>query len=330
MRIAVLTVIVLAHAASSATAQSPWANKLFGNELSHDFGTVARGTQLKHSFKMTNIYKVPLQITEVRTVCNCVTATVSTKLLQPNETGYLHVNMDAARFNGPKTVTIYVTVGPDYVSTAALTVTANARQDVVFNPGEIDFGVVAKGQAMTKSIDVEHAGDPNWRVTEIVKSGAAPFDLKVEQLPQKVGGFVTVGYRITATLRPDAVQGSFKHEVILKTNDPQTPVISFNVLGTARAALQVAPNPVNLGNLKVGSQETTKFVVSGSRPFRITGIDGLDASLTVALPDAAKSTHILELRATPQTAGTIRRQLTVRTDLDGETATFTVEGTVVP
>ena len=214
MRTAVLALVLFALATESAHAQSsPWANKIFGNTLSHDFGTVARGAQLKHTFKMTNIYKVPLQITNIGVECGCVTATPSTKTLQPNETAQFNINMDSSRFSGPKTVKVHVTVGPEFVSTATVTVSANARQDVVFNPGEIDFGQIGKGQTPTRAIDVEHAGDPNWRVSEIVKSSTAPFDLKVEQLPQKVGGFVTVGYRIFATLKPNAAPGSFKQDL---------------------------------------------------------------------------------------------------------------------
>ena len=331
MRTAVLALVSFALVTQSAGAQSTaWANKLFGSTLSHDFGTVARGAQLKHSFKLTNIYKVPLQITNIGVECGCVTATPSTKTLQPNETARFDINMDSSRFSGPKTVRIHVTVGPEFVSTATVTVIANARQDVVFNPGEIDFGAVGKGQTPIRSIDVEHAGDPNWRVSEIVKSSSAPFDLKVEQLPQKVGGFVTVGYRIFATLKPTAAPGSFKQEVILKTNDSQAPVITFNVIGSVKASLSVAPNPVNLGSLKVDAEESSKIVVSGNRPFRIVAIEGLEDGMTIPLPDRQTTTHILDLRVQPRAAGALRKQITLRTDLDNEAVTVTVEGVVAP
>src|SRR5688572_8140527 len=109
MRTAVLILVTLAGAVHPATAQNaPWANKLFGGSLSHDFGTVARGAQLKHTFSITNIYKVPLQITDIRVTCGCLTATPTTKSLKPNETAQLNINMDASRFNGPKSITIHV------------------------------------------------------------------------------------------------------------------------------------------------------------------------------------------------------------------------------
>jgi uncharacterized protein DUF1573 len=329
MRTLVLAGLALVALAGSAAAQTTaWANKLFGGDNSHDFGTVARGAQLKYAFKMTNIYKVPLEITQTRVSCGCVTVTPSAKVLQPGETAQLNVNMDGTRFSGQKSVDIYVTVGPEFVSTAVVQVRANARQDVVFNPGEIDFGVIGKGQTPTRHIDVEHAGSGGWRVSEIIKSGAAPFDLKVEQLPQKVSGFVTVGYRIFATIKPGAPPGSFKQEVLLKTNDAASPMISFYVVGTIKTSLSIAPNPVNLGSLKVGETQSTKVVVSGSRPFRIVAIEGLDDALTMPLPDRQTTTHILDLRVQPRAAGDLRKQITIRTDLDNEAATVTVEGIV--
>src|SRR4051812_10009479 len=133
MRKAVFALLLSGFLAAPAFAQQgAWANKLFSNETSHDFGVVPRGAQLKHSFKLTNIYKVPLDVASIRVSCGCVSAKESAKTIAPGETGYIHVNMDGTRFTGQKTVTIYITVGPQFISTASLVVSANARTDVVF------------------------------------------------------------------------------------------------------------------------------------------------------------------------------------------------------
>src|SRR5262249_46290585 len=90
MRKVFLSVALLALIAPKAPAQSAWADKLFGGKTTHHFGTVARGSQLVHTFTMTNIYTVPLDITNIRSTCGCLTATPSTKRLKPQETGTLH------------------------------------------------------------------------------------------------------------------------------------------------------------------------------------------------------------------------------------------------
>ena len=70
MRKAVFTLLILVGFCGPAAAQTTaWADKLFAGDLVHDFGSVPRGTQLKYSFKMTNIYKVPLEISSVRVTC---------------------------------------------------------------------------------------------------------------------------------------------------------------------------------------------------------------------------------------------------------------------
>ncbi|MBX9680919.1 MAG: DUF1573 domain-containing protein [Gemmataceae bacterium] len=332
MRKAVFALMLSGFIVAPAFAQqAAWANKLFSNETSHDFGVVPRGAQLKHSFKITNIYKVPLEITNLRVSCGCVTATKSSNVIQPGDTGFVHINMDGTRFSGQKTVTIYVTVGPQFVSTASLVVSANARTDVVFNPGEIDFGLVNRGQSASRPIDVEYAGNFDWRITEIVKSAGSPFDLKVEELPRKVATFPTKGYRITATLKPTAAPGPFKQEVILKTNDPSSPVLTFNVSGNVRASITVAPNPINLAGMKVGEMLGKKIVVSGSTPFRITGVDGAGDGVTLEVnSENASTTHILDLRIQPRAAGDMNKTLVLRTDMANETATIVLEGTVAP
>ncbi len=117
---------------------SPWANKLFGNALDHDFGIVPRGTTLKHSFTMTNLYAIPLQITDIRLNCGCITVSPSSKILRPKETVLLHCNLDTTRLSGPKTITVFVTVGSEYVSTATLTLTLDVREGSGTNPASIN------------------------------------------------------------------------------------------------------------------------------------------------------------------------------------------------
>src|SRR5437868_1246360 len=121
MRNAMLVLAAWLALASDAPAQNlAWADKLFQGGTAKDFGVVPHGAQLTYRFPMKNIYTVPLEITNVRTSCFCLTATPSTKLLKPEETGYLDIIMDGKRFTGPKAITVFVTVGPEYISTATL------------------------------------------------------------------------------------------------------------------------------------------------------------------------------------------------------------------
>ena len=81
-----------------------------------------------------------MEITSITPGCGCITATASKRVLEPNVKATLDVNMDARRFVGGKTVIIRVTVGPEFISSAEVKVTALSRADVVFNPGDVGFG----------------------------------------------------------------------------------------------------------------------------------------------------------------------------------------------
>jgi RNA polymerase sigma factor (sigma-70 family) len=109
---------------AASNTQGPWAAKLF-KETSKDFGACSGDEPLTYRFEMTNIYTVPLEVTNVRASAGCVTWTLSTKTLKPKESGYLEVRMDPRRFTGARTFMIYVSVGPTYSSTVNLTLSAN-------------------------------------------------------------------------------------------------------------------------------------------------------------------------------------------------------------
>lgn len=330
MRIVALMLTVAALGASSASAQSTdWAAKMFvapkGGSTTHDFGMVPRGAQLYYRFPMMNIWQVPIEITSLRTSCGCVTASTATTLLKPREVGYLDVTMNAHRFTGAKSVTIYVTVGPEYISTASLQVSANSRSDVVFNPGEVNFGVVATGQKPSQVIDVEYAGGLDWKVIEVINN-STPLDATFEELYRRPGG---VGYRIRIVLKPEAPPGSHKWELVLKTNDQQSPHVPVLVEATVQALLTVSPSNVNLRSLKVGEVTTQRVTVRGTKPFRITAIEGIGDIIQADYPNVPNTIQILTIKCQPTEAGDLRRQLKIKTDLDADSsATVTVEADV--
>jgi hypothetical protein len=333
MRTALLTVVTLILFTASAQAQSSWAENMFKQDpvtkqpdLRHDFGNVPHGAQLHYRFELTNIYAVPLEIS-VRVGCHCVTATTSTRVLESGKKGYVDVNMNARLFTGPRTVQIHFTVGPEYISTATLSVSANCREDIVLNPGQLSFGVVARGQPMpSQSIDVEYAGVLDWRATEIAKH-EAPLDASVKELYRRPG---QVGYRVTVALKPDVPAGALKQELFLKTNDPASPLVPILVEATVRASLSVAPDVLNLGTLKLGESLTKLVLVQGPKPFKIVAVEGQGDGVTVDLPNLAKNVQVVKVKCQPTTPGPIRKQLKIKTDLDQEapvlvTVDFTVE-----
>ena len=216
MRNALLAIVALVVGTSSLPAQSEarWAEKLFDRKTEHDFGNVARGTQMTHKFVFKNIYAVPLDVTITSISCGCTKATTSTTNVEPHATGYIEANMNGGLFVGSRTVKVAVRFSnmsgaQPFYSTAELRVTAFSRGDITFTPGEVDFGGVRQGQAVNAQvIQVTYTGPAanDWVVNDAVTNGL-PVDAK---LAPPVKGRGVVQYTITVSLKPDAPVGSVK------------------------------------------------------------------------------------------------------------------------
>jgi hypothetical protein len=311
----------------SAGEGTGWAEKMF-KDASHDFGNVPRGAQLYHRFTITNIYAVTMEITDIKPGCTCTTATPSKRVLAPRESATIDVSVDATRFTGPKTVDIKVSVGPEFISTAVLKVTANSRADLVFNPGEISFGTVTAGQlgnAAEQTIDVDYAGALDWKVTEIVARDL-PLETKLEKLTRSAG---QVGYRVTAKLKKDAPVGTLKEEVYLKTNDPNSPLVPIVVEAVVQAPVVVTPNAFNLGGVKVGEAVTRRVVVRGTKAFKVVSVDGLGNGLELGnqLTTDEAAVHTIVFKCQIDKAGEFKRDVKIRTSMpDVAPVVVTIEG----
>jgi hypothetical protein len=338
MRKALVALIVLAALAPAPACAQAWAEKMFrdkdakDNPLVHDFGSVPRGSQLFRRFKITNIYAVPMEITNLHPSCGCGSAKATKTTLQPRESGYIEVTLDTKRFTGLKKVTISVTVGPEFVSTADLRLSFNSRADVVYNPGQVNFGIVPRGKATDKQeVEVEYAGALDWKVTEVVTNDA-PVEVSYKEWYRRPGKTSAneVGYKISVALKADTPAGPFKQDLYLKTNDPACPLLPVLVEANVQAPLTALPEKADLGTVPIGQAVTKRVIVKGNKPFKIVAIDGQEDGVTAETPEPAGETHFVTIKWQPTKAGDVKRQLTVKTDLDKDaTLAIPVEGSAV-
>src|SRR5262249_24876082 len=155
------------------------------------------------------------------------------------------------------------------------------------------------GETPAKFIDVEYAGALNWAVSEIFKNKSAPFELEVED----IGKRGIRGYRIKARIKPDIPAGTFNQEVVLKTNDPDSPTLTFHIVGNIQATVSSQPELIKLTSVRDGGTATKGLVVKGTRPFRILSVDGAGEGVSVEVPDGQATTHVLKVHFNPEKAG---------------------------
>lgn len=324
----VLLIAAFAGTGSGRAQGQGWAEKMFQQGVAHDFGVIPKGSLLLHRFPITNIYAVRMEITQIQPGCGCVTAVASKKFLEPRETGTIDVSMDAKRFDGPKSVGIRVTVGPEFVSSAELRVTANARGDLVFNPGRIVFGAQAGGAEANQTVVMEYAGGFPLEVREVV-TNQVPVNATVRQLYREPG---RVGYEVSATLKTDGPPGAFKDSIFLKTNDPNQPMVPLLVEGTIEAGVSITPQKLALGSISTQDMLTRRVVVRGQKPFQILAVEGTGQGVELAgeLSPAPSMTQTISLKIQLKNPGEFRRELKIRTTLQDAPLTLPLDGSATP
>jgi hypothetical protein len=318
--------LVAAQVSQPRQEAQPWAAKMFGSSanLVHNFGTVPRGSQLHHDFVMTNIYAVPIEITNIR--CSSpVAAWPSKRILQPNEKATISVNMDGRRFNGRKSVGIWVTVGPLHISTVRLTVTAVPRDDIVCSPGEVAFGTVAAGKRPSATADVDYAGPLAWQISKVVIPKDAPFEATVKEMYRRPG---QVGYQVKVSLKKDVPPGQFRENIFLKTNDPRADLVPLLVSGNIKSPLEAVPAALNLQEVKRGETLTRRVLVRSPKPFKVVGIEGPE-TVTLGEPPLPNQLQTVTLEiVTPAQEGPFHYEVKLQTDVQDTPVMVEIDGVV--
>lgn len=312
--------IVLAwFLAPAGSAWGGWADPLF-SERAHDFGAVPRGAKVRHTFVLTNRLSEPLTILDVRASCGCTTGRAGSSLVPPGRSTTVEAEMDTRNFVGKKSTVLNVALATagGRQAEVQLGVSSTILSDIVLNPGTIDFGSTARGQASKQTVTIERLGAPSWKVERMV-SGCQAINA---QLVEAVRNASQVGYVLEVSLKPDAPIGVVRDEIRLMTNDAESPVFPIQVNAVIRGELTASPSLLSMGNVGSAGSVQGKFLVRASRPFTIRAISGSgDGFNAVADDPTAKAVHIVTVNYHPEegrTRGDVRHAFRIETDLADE------------
>ncbi|MDX2035676.1 MAG: DUF1573 domain-containing protein [Isosphaeraceae bacterium] len=316
--LALSTLVTGGLATNRAAAQQSWADTVF-SERAHDFGPVPRGATVRHPFVITNRTNVPIQILNLRVSCGCTSGKASASVVEPGGTAIIEAQMDTRNFVGLKATTLFVTLaaGNETVE-IGLGVQSNILSDIVLNPGQLDFGAVVRGQTPELQLTIDRIGNVNWRAVKMVSASK----VLGATLQETQRGGDSVSYLLRVSIKPDAVAGPVRDEIVIHTNDPNAP--SFPVLVTAaiRGELSATPSVLNLGSVESAGGVRGRYIVRASKPFKIVKIEGEGDGFTVAkTDDNAKPLHLLNVVFDPEKSplrGDLQRTFRITTDLAGE------------
>ncbi|HID22569.1 MAG TPA: DUF1573 domain-containing protein, partial [Planctomycetaceae bacterium] len=298
MRLAPLAVAFLFLLNMPAEARN-WAEALFP-KLDHDFGTIPRGASMDCSFLVRNPYQdTKVRISGLKRTCGCtdvaidgvvvlnekVTYSSVHKVLEPGEEVRINVRLDTRKFVGRKSAQITVYLDQPQPASVRLTIRSFIRQDVVLNPGTIQFGAVTREHLEPRSLDIEYAGTLDWRI-ERVEHSNEHLDVAIEPWYRNPG---QVGYKLMVSPKPTLPAGQFRDLVYIYTNDPASPRIVVHVAGQLLPELIVTPAKLRLGTVRPGQPARKYVLIRARKPFRVTEVKGCDQQFQAEYAERAQT-----------------------------------------
>ncbi len=320
----------------AAVAQTTAVDAMFQNP-SHDFGTVARGAKLRHSFWLVNTSSSDVRIISWQAKCGCTEVKPGARTSPGTQTP-IEVTLDTQRFDGEKKsgLILQLQVG-NYFVTKDLNLRCFIRSDIMLTPGMADFNLVPRGTTPTVAMTLSYlGGNPSWRIVDaktltdsVVAEISAPVALQ--------GGGIQ--YQITARLNPKAPAGYLKDEISLITRDSantaQVNSIPISVVANIQPAVTVSPGNLVLGRVKAGETVTKVVIVrtSDRKPFKITGTNSTKPDLSAGKPANDAEAPVQQLTITlkaPNEPGAYNAVLEISTNVKDEPpAKLTAYATVV-
>jgi hypothetical protein len=315
-----LSVLGSCLAAGLARGDSDWLTTVFP-ERAYDFGVVARGSQVRHSFPVVNRTNFDIRIADKRAKCGCTDVRIGATVIPPGTQTTVEATINTTNFQGYKASGLTLILDrPEFVE-VDLNLTCFIRGDIVMNPGQLDFGTVRRSAKLpSTSLTLSYAGGrSDW---EIARMKTQTPKVKAEAKEQNRTADGQIHWLITATLQPAISLGYFRDELTLVTNDNPPQTIPISVVANVQSAVSVTPSILNLGRIRPGETISRPNVVHvrSTAPFALTKLTASRPELEPvearpgSLPDHTLS---LNLKA-PEMAGPYHALVTIETNLKDE------------
>lgn len=311
---------------SVTRADENWAVKMF-EKTSHDFGVVARGSDVSYRLKLKNLYREDVHIADVRTTCGCSAGEPSQTTLKSLEEAYVEIKMDTRKFMRRKDSNVIVTFDAPLYQEVTIPITAYIRTDVVVEPGSAQFGRVDQESGGQQVLKVAYAGRQDWKIKS-VKVDHEFLEATVKETARENG---RVDYDLIVDLKPGAPVGPLRHFVTLVSDDAENPNVPILVEASVKPDIEVNPAVVALGTMAPGQSKTVSIVLRGRKPFKVTSVTCRKVKdvFEVRLPSNPAPVQVIPLTITaPQEPGTLDEELSVTIDGRPQPVTFRAYGTI--
>jgi hypothetical protein len=198
-----------------------------------DFGKVKQGANLTYEFLFKNDGSAKLNIKNVETSCGCTAALVSANTVDPGQSGKIKVTFNAAGYSGTVAKYVYVDSDDPDQPRVQLKITANveippsARIDL--NPYVQEVGLLLEGEDIEAKMTLANKGELELQVESSQKNANFLAGGKPVTFPLRIAA----GKQVDLTVKMALLNrvGVLHDYVVLRSNDPQRPSLTFSLNG---------------------------------------------------------------------------------------------------
>jgi len=239
--------------------------------LTHDFGKIYEGANVKTKFEFVNAGDKPLVISRVKTSCGCTVAAEPEGEIAPGESDVIEVAFNSKKRAGHQHKDISVFSNDPEQPMLKLRIEGEVVKQFWVDPERLFLGNMTKSAAIEdKIVKVLWADELDLEVTEVTPSHPA---IKVTQAPleDERGVELTLSFGDAADLvtRTNTASPRISQTIDVKTNDEnfETRIL---VTGALIPEVHVRPGVLSFGVVGRGSKPVTKrVIVTAAKDFEL-------------------------------------------------------------
>lgn len=270
------------------------------DSLSHDFGTVQRGMNLKHRFKFKNYGKGTVAIQGVHSSCGCIVMEVEKgKEYKPQEAGTITIALDTTHYRGSITKTVTLLTNESKRPSRTLKLKVNIEEELTANPPIVDFGEVSSGALEEKKVVVKAL-----KLKKPLEISSVTFDndhLEVSSI--KDGN----DYVLRIKVKPEFGSGFIKDTILVQNNSEHLSKLPILVRGHIIGPITYAPDYLDFGVVQKESNASKSIQLKSPVPFAIKSaraelivngkpVDDTEDLIEIDLPEKASEQKNIKVK----------------------------------
>lgn len=248
-----------------------------------ELGKMQQNQVLERDIMVRNTGDEALEIYELSTSCPCTFPEIIDEVIEPGETGLIHVTFQSKTYQGDvhKVIEVYSNVPDGSYSEIGIRVYVEAPVFVHPDDRKLDFGDVSNGS--TPTTYASFLSDEEELEIEVLEMNEALFDCEV--LAAEDGD--DSAKRLALSLKADALAGPFREIIRVGSSAAGASEIDLEVFGRIESELMADPDRVNFRMVAPGSELSHDLIIrSAGQAFTLTAASIDLAGLNVEILDA--------------------------------------------